>query len=852
MNKSVDAVATRDKCLAEASDLKKHTCDQERQNLKSIEGALSTCNDEQSRSLRSLDNTRKQYLIELQAERSKEAECRGKLTEMNTTHSKVLDSSRQQCLAQLSAGRAESRKCKIALAEAINRSKDAIIARDQCLVKAPQIRVATVASEEIPATTGGGKLNLSIDFRQLSEQWNQFCDYARWLMTVFSCFVLFFADIRLVFYLARQKDAQMEICAALKAAWEQAWAEQWDEAENLVKTGDELCRRLSLFEYKDRFTSVAKYAARVQSRKHDPRSWSPADVLDFLQFSTRRAVPLVSADVDGAALMRDKSLLLASWVGSSNRDELERISKALDDMVFEANVRNGSLQIEKARVIRESDLKLDGVPFAAGSAADVYSGVWTNRGKEVRVVVKVLRSFSISSAGPGNADLQNLIREVDHLRVASASEHVVTYHGVMLGQRCGIVMDQEFCCLARVLEQRMLRDTRHRLRILLDTASGLRGIHKANLVHGDIKPSNLLLTCDGRIKIADFSHSSTLCTQRSQLLMAHSAADSRVSGTVHYISPEAWSGIRTAAADVWAFGLIVWHVLTGRLLPWDERAEMPQIICLVVHSRKIPVLPDSLEIPPPVGPSLVGLYRECCGYEHGTRPAAGRLVARLENLIEEIRKDDELPSSWSAVPGQDQYQVRAVPLPPGSAEYAEVAGLFARDCPAHPVVSIERVQNKEQWNLYRQKRQAMEARLPPEGSESAGLAQVGANERRLFHGTRRETVSLINQKSFNRSYCGQNATAYGRGTYFACRSSYSAQPTYSPPDAQGRRCMYLARVLVGASVPGTSAMKEPPRLPGDPTRTYDSTCDSGPSPSMYVVYHDAQAYPEYLITFAAA
>ena len=147
----------------------------------------------------------------------------------------------------------------------------------------------------------------------------------------------------------------------------------------------------------------------------------------------------------------------------------------------------------------------------------------------------------------------------------------------------------------------------------------------------------------------------------------------------------------------------------------------------------------------------------------------------------------------------------------------------------------------------------MEARLPPQASGDS--AQAGANEKRLFHGTRRETVALINQKSFNRSYCGLNATVYGMGTYFACRSSYSADPTYSPPDAGRRQYMYLARVLVGASVRGSSHMREPPRRPEDPTRTYDSTCDGGQEAtsgaSLYVVYHDAQAYPEYLITFTA-
>ena len=72
-------------------------------------------------------------------------------------------------------------------------------------------------------------------------------------------------------------------------------------------------------------------------------------------------------------------------------------------------------------------------------------------------------------------------------------------------------------------------------------------------------------------------------------------------------------------------------------------------------------------------------------------------------------------------------------------------------------------------------------------------------------------------------------------------------PTYFRADGVGIRCMYLARVLVGLSVIGSSSMVEPPQLPGGNGRTYDSTCDQ--EASIFVVYHDAQAYPEYLIEF---
>ena len=99
-----------------------------------------------------------------------------------------------------------------------------------------------------------------------------------------------------------------------------------------------------------------------------------------------------------------------------------------------------------------------------------------------------------------------------------------------------------------------------------------------------------------------------------------------------------------------------------------------------------------------------------------------------------------------------------------------------------------------------------------------------------------------------RSFCGKNATAYGRGV-FCLYASYSITDTYSRPDSQGNKYIYLARVVVGDFCVGNDTMKVPPPLPGTSNLwLYDSTVNRLNQPSMHVVYHDAQAYPEYLIT----
>ena len=96
------------------------------------------------------------------------------------------------------------------------------------------------------------------------------------------------------------------------------------------------------------------------------------------------------------------------------------------------------------------------------------------------------------------------------------------------------------------------------------------------------------------------------------------------------------------------------------------------------------------------------------------------------------------------------------------------------------------------------------------------------------------------------------ATAFGDGVYFAVNASYSAGGTYSPPDqSTGNRHIFLARVLTGVYTKGKSGIKTPPAKDASKSAVdlYDSVVNDMNSPIMFVIFYDAQCYPEYLITF---
>jgi poly [ADP-ribose] polymerase 10/14/15 len=102
------------------------------------------------------------------------------------------------------------------------------------------------------------------------------------------------------------------------------------------------------------------------------------------------------------------------------------------------------------------------------------------------------------------------------------------------------------------------------------------------------------------------------------------------------------------------------------------------------------------------------------------------------------------------------------------------------------------------------------------------------------------TAVRFNPTGFNRSYAGKNATAYGRGCYFARDSEYSNK--YASRDSKDERRILLAWVLVGMYCQGNPSMCAP-------TEGCQSTVNRIPRPHIFVTYNDTQSYPAYEIVY---
>ncbi|MFS0866033.1 protein kinase [Microbacterium sp. 179-B 1A2 NHS] len=142
--------------------------------------------------------------------------------------------------------------------------------------------------------------------------------------------------------------------------------------------------------------------------------------------------------------------------------------------------------------------------------------------------------------------------------------------------------------LSTILEREGALSTDKTLDIVAQTASALQAAHAAGLVHRDIKPGNLLITPDGRVKITDFG----IARIADQVPLT---ATGQVMGTVQYLSPEQASGhAASPSTDIYSLGIVAYELLAGRR-PFTGESQVA--IAMAQINDTPPPLPDTVAEP---------------------------------------------------------------------------------------------------------------------------------------------------------------------------------------------------------------------------------------------------------------
>ncbi len=172
--------------------------------------------------------------------------------------------------------------------------------------------------------------------------------------------------------------------------------------------------------------------------------------------------------------------------------------------------------------------------------------------------------------------------------------------------------------LSTILERERVLPADQVLDFVAQTASALHAAHQAGLVHRDIKPGNLLITPDGRVKITDFG----IARIADQVPLT---ATGQVMGTVQYLSPEQASGHPASpSTDVYSLGIVAYEALAGRR-PFTGES---QVAIAMAQINEAPP-----ELPVTVAEPVRNLVFAAIAKKPADRPASAQLFARAAQAL---------------------------------------------------------------------------------------------------------------------------------------------------------------------------------------------------------------------------
>src|SRR5262245_24875320 len=157
--------------------------------------------------------------------------------------------------------------------------------------------------------------------------------------------------------------------------------------------------------------------------------------------------------------------------------------------------------------------------------------------------------------------------------------------------------------LASIIRRSGALPPRQAARITADAARALEAAHARGIVHRDVKPGNILISRDGRVKVTDFGIARAMAEAQMTL-------PGTTLGSVHYFSPEQARGEQAdAASDIFALGIVLFEELTGQR-PWEG-----DTAASVAMARLAGPTPDPAARRAGVSPELAAITRKAMARE---------------------------------------------------------------------------------------------------------------------------------------------------------------------------------------------------------------------------------------------
>lgn len=225
--------------------------------------------------------------------------------------------------------------------------------------------------------------------------------------------------------------------------------------------------------------------------------------------------------------------------------------------------------------------------IGSGGMADVYKG--KDHKLNRFVAVKVLKSDYRSD----EVFIQKFLSEA---QAAAGLMHPNVVNVYDVGQDRGLyymVMELvEGISLKDYIEKKGQLSTKETISISIQMVTGIQAAHNQHIIHRDIKPQNIIISKDGKVKVTDFGI--------ARATTSTNTISTNVMGSVHYTSPEqARGGIVDEKSDIYSAGITMYEMITGHV-PFDGDSTVAVAIKhlreeIKSPSEEVPDIPYSLE-----------------------------------------------------------------------------------------------------------------------------------------------------------------------------------------------------------------------------------------------------------------
>jgi serine/threonine protein kinase len=274
-------------------------------------------------------------------------------------------------------------------------------------------------------------------------------------------------------------------------------------------------------------------------------------------------------------------------------------------------------------------------PLGTGGMAEVHRA--RDLMLERYVAVKILRSDYAS-----NADFQERFRQEAKAAANLSHPNIVTVHDFGFDQGLLYIV-MEFVpgkTLKELIQMRGHFTPEEAIPLMVQASAGIGYAHRAGLVHCDVKPHNMLVTPDMRLKVTDFGIARALSSIQPE------EKTEIVWGSPLYFSPEQASGhAPTPASDVYSLGIVLYEMLTGQP-PFNARSAEA---LAEMHRDVLPRPPSYVN--PAISPALEQIILKTLAKEpsarYRTADQLGRVLMNFGNAqsAPALQLTPEIPSS---------------------------------------------------------------------------------------------------------------------------------------------------------------------------------------------------------------